>query len=311
MSEIKLRQVIVTLLLASIVDAYEFEDEDKIICGRRFGVSQNLLLNNELFNQPNSEQLKGFDVKPGDFPWAANIQVIFAEYADQNNETKFVGQWENYCGAFIIGDEWLVTAANCIHSLQTDDAILTQSVLVGTTSCTNEDSFGTRHNIVAYFLHPHFDNNTKVNNIALIRISPLISFTSGSIWAEGAIWPVCLPAENEKFFGTVTVAGCGFTKPEIESVSRNFMASDYEIQPDIDCEHAFPYIFVRSSMLCAEKASKGSPCFGDEGSALVTLVDGRAHAIGILSHVTDRCSGKAIYTRVSPHVRWIYSLINV
>lgn len=79
------------------------------------------------------------------------------------------------------------------------------------------------------------------------------------------------------------------------------------------CQQFFPSSYVRSENMCTMGYinSQQSACYGDQGGALVTNVDGSWQQIGVISTIhASGCTGMYpnLHTRVQPYLQWIHQM---
>ncbi|KAF8778863.1 Coagulation factor X like protein [Argiope bruennichi] len=90
-----------------------------------------------------------------------------------------------FCGGVILDKETVLTAAQCVTGTQNI------RLLFGTVYPTAAGDSGSeqKRSISRVILHPDFDNETKANDIALLKFEPELKFSE-------TIQPICLPDLN-------------------------------------------------------------------------------------------------------------------
>ena len=121
------------------------------------------------------------------------------------------------CGATLISYEYAITAAHCISSLYN---ISEYSIVVGTNDIYNIINItAQRKSIIEYFVHPDFDLDTLINDIAIVRFSPL------SVSSNSTISLICLPADDQDPF----------------SIGENLVAIGWGVT-QVNDFYAYPYL---------------------------------------------------------------------
>jgi hypothetical protein len=105
--------------------------------------------------QAQNNIIGGVEININTIPW----QVSLENAADNNN---------HFCGASIINERWLLTAAHCITLGQNNPALIT--VHAGASNQTN-NTVGQRIACDQVFIHPQYNGATAENDIALLRLS--------------------------------------------------------------------------------------------------------------------------------------------
>ncbi|CAF4390465.1 unnamed protein product, partial [Rotaria sordida] len=100
-----------------------------------------------------------------------------------------------WCKSF--NPEYAVTAAHCVDEVMNNISVL--SILAGTNDLNNS-SIRTiqRRSIINVTIHPNYDSSTIINDIAILKFSPL------TISSNSKLAFICLPKQDEDPFQTNT-----------------------------------------------------------------------------------------------------------
>ncbi|XP_017050871.1 brachyurin [Drosophila ficusphila] len=230
--------------------------------------------------------ISGSQAKSGQFPW----QVILKR-----------DEWDDLlCGASIINENWVLTAAHCTYGYSSI------FLMFGSVDLNDENALNmTSTNI---FVHPNYNDNLN-NDVSLIRLPEPLTFSS-------TIQAIQLVTESQKsnnFVGTVaTVAGFGLMDDEYLDYSQNLLYAQVQIINNGVCEPIFGTNVVLDSTMCAKgyEGSNMSICSGDSGGPLITYNSstGQWQQIGINSFVAeDQCTASypSGYVRLTSFLNFI------
>ncbi|XP_025042946.2 transmembrane protease serine 11F-like [Pelodiscus sinensis] len=225
----------------------------------------------------------GRTAQEGAWPWQASLQLSGI----------------HRCGATLISDSWLVTAAHCFRG-QRNPSLWAAS-------------FGTvirppkgRRNLRSIIVHEQYTDTLRNHeyDIAVVQLASPVEFS-------GDIRKVCLPEEFSVFPPNTScfVTGWGALQDDGPSVNNLRQAEVKIIDTDI-CNRAEVYSgFISPGMVCAGYLEgKIDACQGDSGGPLVTA-DSRGiwYLVGIVSW-GDECAKRnkpGVYTRVTYYRNWI------
>ncbi|KAK3083387.1 hypothetical protein FSP39_021367, partial [Pinctada imbricata] len=215
----------------------------------------------------------GTNADINEFPWQASLQTTSGFH---------------FCGASLISQQWLVTAAHCVDG----DSLLEilHSIV----------HIGRKYQVMLEYLainlqHPNYGSGAGAypNDIALLRLSSSVSTSSNSIGI------ISLASGNGDYAGqTCTITGWGRTS----SGSPNTLQKvDMKVMTNSACKNTWGSNII-SSHVCIEN-SGASACSGDSGGPLVcggTLV-------GATSWGHYQCDTRypSVYTRISSFRDWI------
>lgn len=208
------------------------------------------------------------------------------------------------CGAAIISDRWLVTAAHCVISNR-------GPVWVGGNNITSSQ----RYTYDKAVVHPQYQEiifSIPINDIALLRLSRPLAFSN-------TVKAIKLPKQDYERNTIHAFAGKGTN--ERKERSNYLMTMNVRPVKQEEClshvsiwlrSHLKPYLDYMSKVTICSARTEDKPgiCFGDSGSALVrdnTLV-------GIASYISDTNCTTAklgLFANVAPFVSWITSITGI
>lgn len=234
----------------------------------------------------------GIQSTPGDWPWAT---VLLKSNISDIESARF-------CGGVIIDSTWILTAAHCVHDMTPAEI----DVAVGVFDLRS--SSGSRIPIKNIRVHPSYNSNSQVNDIALLELSspdngPVATLFSG------------LSKEDTPptLLGKMTIAmGWGmadinnyWTYPsKLRQVNLPVVENSY-------CNQIYPYTLT-ASQICAGYYEGKDVCNGDSGGPIVTQIDEEWVHVGLVSYgapCQKYYGWYGVYTRTSAHIDFIKSYV--
>lgn len=213
----------------------------------------------EIQNQKYPRILNGYSSNYTQFPFYAYLEV-------QNGHDRRV------CGGSLLNNEWVITAAHCVHNAPE---------LKLTLGLHERQNYQEESRIVDIIpkenihIYPLFVKLTLWNDIALLKLTKPVKFTA-------AIQPIGLPTGCDSMEGSDVVAmGYGSTGTPRKGFSPILQWAPLKIILLATCRKTFKILFLRRSVLCAMGEYRVSIGKGDSGGGLVTK-DGKT-LIGINS----------------------------
>ncbi|XP_025859275.2 transmembrane protease serine 11G-like [Vulpes vulpes] len=237
---------------------------------------------------PSMERIaEGYPAKKADWPWQASLQIDDI----------------HFCGASLISEEWLLTAAHCFD-IYKNPKLWTAS-------------FGTtlspplmRRKIQSIIIHENYAAHNHDDDIAVVKLSTPVLFSSD-------VGRVCLPDATFEVLSQSPVFVTGWGALKANGPFPNALRQvEVEIISNDICNQVNVYGgAVSSGMICAGfLTGKRDACEGDSGGPLVIARDRSIwYLIGIVSWGID-CGKKnkpGLYTRVTRYRDWIKSKTNI
>lgn len=215
------------------------------------------------------------------------------------------GESRTRCGAALISNQFLLTAAHCFKHAKP------LSVRLGTNRA--DDLLADTYPIAKIFRHPMYNKITKQNDIALVELSRTVDMNAN-------IQPICLHTSLTDLpeSTNMTIMGWGQDNTEdsstvllkgiVQPVLRSICQSKY-----IGGGHT---INLSDNQMCAlgNKNAQGiatDGCQGDSGGPLVFLDNNKYYLAGIVS-VGTGCGNEfipGIYTRTANYLDWITGVV--
>jgi len=220
------------------------------------------------------------------------------------------GHTQVWCGASLISDKWILTAAHCTR---TKSAGNIQALLGEHDYSSNKETSMVRVGIAEIINHPDYHHQTTNIDFSLLKMKKTIDFSKYS-----HIRPICLPTDTSKDYTdfTATVSGWG-TLSSGGSSSKKLREVDVKVLSNSDCKnkYSYPSSWITSQMLCANVDGGGKDaCQGDSGGPLVTAGSGNGvtagqnyELIGVVSWGSGCASASypGVYSRVTMQLDWI------
>lgn len=205
-----------------------------------------------------------------------------------------------YCGASIITESLLLTAAHCEMT-----NLANFRALAGSIDCydygrdiNGRPTTGQLRLISKFTKHQSYDNVFLRNDIALVKVTQPFVFNSN-------VKAVTLSTTTAYPTGTVTATGWGRTiNGDNDSIPDILQTVDLTVVSYSTC--ATKWGGIPSNVVCASAVGKDA-CQGDSGGPLVQRVNNEFVQVGITSFGAACADPNhpGVYTQVSKFIGWI------
>ena len=171
-----------------------------------------------------------------------------------------------WCGASLISDRWILTAAHCTRGERAGNI---QALLGEHDYSSNKETEMIRVGIAEIINHPDYHHQTTDIDFSLLKMKKTIDFSKYS-----HIRPICLPTDASQDYTdfTATVSGWG-TLSSGGSSSKKLREVDVKVLSNSDCKNSYSYpsSWITSQMLCANVDGGGKDaCQGDSGTGRIS-----------------------------------------
>jgi len=230
----------------------------------------------------------GRPADPDEWPWLAALV---------HKSGRGSGQ---YCGATLISDTHVLTAAHCLAPFKREDILVKLGEYDFEKEGETQDQTFT---VQSMKNHENYNDVTYENDIAIMKLDrPAI--------LSNSVWPICLPPASERFtnrrafvigWGTIYFGG---------PVSSTLQEVNVRVWEPSECKKNYATLDrnVLDTMLCAGETNRDS-CQGDSGGPLncMSQTTRKWELCGVVSWGA-RCAEPdfpGVYTKVTEYLSWI------
>lgn len=226
---------------------------------------------------------------------AANVRIIGGDKVSLEQYpymaalvTRGDSAEQAFCGASVINAKWIMTAAHCLQGASADSL----DVLTGV-SVLSKTETGQRIAAARIVVHPDYDDNALVNDIALIELS---SPTNAPAVKAATSADIAAFSTGQ----AVSVSGWGNLLTNGEQYPDVLHAVDLQVSDFTSCSDAYGGL-VRTQICATVPGGQKDSCQGDSGGPLVAKTATGPIQVGVVSF-GDACASAThpgVYTKVS------------
>ncbi|XP_078252926.1 transmembrane protease serine 9-like [Rhinoraja longicauda] len=226
-----------------------------------------------------SKIVGGTNAANGEWPWQVSLQI-----------------GRHICGASIISDRWLISAAHCFRSPNNPSR---WQAYMGSVQVGN----GTSRNIRRIIIHPRYAViNANDYDVAVLELSNPLTFSS-------LIQPICLPSSEQVFPAGQQCAITGWGTLAYQGSLPNILQeADVKVIDDRTCRNIYRSL-ITGRMLCAGVLEGGvDSCQGDSGGPLSCRESAGSWFLAGIVSFGNGCAlpdFPGVYTRVTAVRQWV------
>ncbi|KAG6923740.1 transmembrane protease, serine 9, partial [Chelydra serpentina] len=231
----------------------------------------------------------GTEASRGEFPWQVSLR--------ENNE--------HFCGATILTEKWLVSAAHCFNEFQ-DPAVW--AAYMGSISLSGSDSSTVKAGVGRIIPHPSYNTDTADFDVAVLELDSPVPFNK-------YIQPACLPGPGHRFPAgrKCLISGWGYLKEDFLVKPETLQKATVELLEQGLCASLYSHTLTDRMMCAGYLEGKVDSCQGDSGGPLVCEEpSGKFFLAGIVSWGIGCAEAKrpGVYARVTQLRDWILDAIS-
>uniref|UniRef100_A0A8W7NS14 Peptidase S1 domain-containing protein n=1 Tax=Anopheles atroparvus TaxID=41427 RepID=A0A8W7NS14_ANOAO len=237
----------------------------------------------------------GTAARPGEFPHMARLGFV-----DEKGAVTF------QCGATLISEQWVMTAAHCIESTN----IIIRLGEIKDNDPDAEDPVDEW--VVKIVKHPNYKRPKVYNDIALLKLQNPVRFSL-------RIRPACLYSSSEIDRKKSIATGFGATR-SFGSASKELLKVTLDLFSTPECDPYFqrnkrvPQGLSHTQLCAGHLTGDRDTCTGDSGGPLQIysseMGSCTVQVVGITSFgFTCGSSTPGVYTRVSEYLDWIEDVV--
>ncbi|NWH87687.1 FA11 factor, partial [Aegithalos caudatus] len=228
----------------------------------------------------------GTDSSPGEWPWQVSLHAKLSRQ-------------RHLCGGSIISNQWILTAAHCVTSLENPNIWRIYAGILRQSEINEDTPFFKVEEII---VHSQYKHAQIGYDIALMKLDKPMNFTDLQL-------PICLPSKEDTniFYTDCWVIGWGYRK-EKGRVQDILQKAPVPFMSKEECQARYWKYRIGDKVICAGYDEGGrDACKGDSGGPLSCRHEEVWYLVGITSwgEGCARPRQPGVYTKVADYSDWI------
>uniref|UniRef100_A0A8C3R2E2 Coagulation factor XI n=1 Tax=Cyanoderma ruficeps TaxID=181631 RepID=A0A8C3R2E2_9PASS len=228
----------------------------------------------------------GTDSSPGEWPWQVSLHAKLSRQ-------------RHLCGGSIISNQWILTAAHCVTSLENPNIWRIYAGILRQSEINEDTPFFKVEEII---VHSQYKYAQIGYDIALMKLAKPMNFTDLQL-------PICLPSKEDTniFYTDCWVIGWGYRK-EKGRVQDILQKAPVPFMSKEECQARYRRRRIGDKVVCAGYDEGGKDaCKGDSGGPLSCRHEEVWYLVGITSwgEGCARPRQPGVYTKVADYSDWI------
>ncbi|NWV71641.1 FA11 factor, partial [Malurus elegans] len=228
----------------------------------------------------------GTDSSPGEWPWQVSLHARLSRQ-------------RHLCGGSIISNQWILTAAHCVTSLENPNIWRVYAGILRQSEINEDTPFFKVEEII---IHSQYKFAQIGYDIALMKLVKPMNFTDLQL-------PICLPSKEDSniFYTDCWVIGWGYRK-EKGRVQDILQKAPVPFMSKEECQARYWKRRIGDKVICAGYDEGGrDACKGDSGGPLSCRHEEVWYLVGITSwgEGCARPRQPGVYTKVAEYSDWI------
>ncbi|XP_071288357.1 coagulation factor XI [Agelaius tricolor] len=228
----------------------------------------------------------GTDSSPGEWPWQVSLHAKLSRQ-------------RHLCGGSIISNQWILTAAHCVSSLENPNIWRIYAGILRQSEINEDTPFFKVEEII---VHSQYKYAHIGHDIALMKLAEPMNFTDLQL-------PICLPSKEDTniFYTDCWVIGWGYRK-EKGRVQDILQKAPVPFMSKEECQARYRKRRIGDKVVCAGYDEGGrDACKGDSGGPLSCRHEEVWYLVGITSwgEGCARPRQPGVYTKVADYSDWI------
>ncbi|CAM4948204.1 unnamed protein product [Rotaria socialis] len=222
------------------------------------------------------------------------------------NKEKQICVRDPSLNSVVCNDEnYVLTAAHCISTK--DPSLITITAGIHNRDLGDVDeSSRQKLQVAKIFVHPDWNADTVINDIALLRLAEPANFNE-------YVQPACLPGPDPKPDSEVVLIGWGAVET---GGGTHHVLKQTQVRVIENCEHFWTDINKEKQICVRDPSLNSVVCNGDSGGPLLQEHSGQWVVEGVTSFGERECemvnhNMPNVYTRVSAYLPWINGITQV